>query len=308
MGRMVTKINVGMIGYNDGNGHPFSFSAIINGYDPVNMEKCPYPTIKAYLSLRSKEEFGVGSLSVTHVWCPERSMAELIASCTFIDNVVNRYEDMIEAIDVVIIARDDADSHRKIAEPFLKSGKIVFIDKPLCKTVEDLEFFTPFLKSGQLMSCSGFRYHPLYLDKAFITQHAGNVVAATAITTVDWFKYGIHMLDGIQPMMNSSIDLVNNVGEDENDIVRIRYKNGKDAVLIKKDTFRSFAATFYTSTGEHIIINFTDNFTYFRNMLIDVEKFVAKGAFIYRYEDTISLINALIAANLSKTLKQAVKC
>ena len=35
---MIKNIRLGMIGMNDGNGHPYSWSAIFNGYDPIEME------------------------------------------------------------------------------------------------------------------------------------------------------------------------------------------------------------------------------------------------------------------------------
>jgi hypothetical protein len=41
MGRVVT--NVGILGLSEGNGHPFSFSAIINGYDDVGLTEGGWP-------------------------------------------------------------------------------------------------------------------------------------------------------------------------------------------------------------------------------------------------------------------------
>ena len=47
---MIKNIRLGMIGMNDGNGHPYSWSAICNGYDPIEMEKCSFPIIPNYLN------------------------------------------------------------------------------------------------------------------------------------------------------------------------------------------------------------------------------------------------------------------
>ena len=38
-------IKLAMLGMVDGNGHPYSWSAIFNGYDPEEMAECPYATI-----------------------------------------------------------------------------------------------------------------------------------------------------------------------------------------------------------------------------------------------------------------------
>ena len=41
----VKKIKLGIIGMSDGNGHPYSWSAIFNGYNRDEMQKCTFPVI-----------------------------------------------------------------------------------------------------------------------------------------------------------------------------------------------------------------------------------------------------------------------
>ena len=41
-----------MLGMIEGNGHPWSWSAIINGYDREKLAACPYPVIPQYLNAR----------------------------------------------------------------------------------------------------------------------------------------------------------------------------------------------------------------------------------------------------------------
>jgi len=43
-------LKFGVIGMNEGNGHPYSFSAIFNGYDEDALEQCPFSSSKAYLN------------------------------------------------------------------------------------------------------------------------------------------------------------------------------------------------------------------------------------------------------------------
>ena len=42
-------IKIGIIGMSHGNGHPYSWSAIVNGYDHEYMKDCPFPVIQDYL-------------------------------------------------------------------------------------------------------------------------------------------------------------------------------------------------------------------------------------------------------------------
>lgn len=39
------ELRLAMLGMIEGNGHPYSWSAIVNGYDPAEMEMCPYAGI-----------------------------------------------------------------------------------------------------------------------------------------------------------------------------------------------------------------------------------------------------------------------
>ncbi|MFA5865792.1 MAG: hypothetical protein WC975_14050 [Phycisphaerae bacterium] len=55
-----------MLGMVDGNGHPYSWSAIFNGYDPIEMAKCPYAGIPAYLDKEPKDTLQIPGTHVTH--------------------------------------------------------------------------------------------------------------------------------------------------------------------------------------------------------------------------------------------------
>ena len=95
---------VGIIGYNKGNGHPFSFSAIINNYNKKSFEKCGWDVILKYLNKRKKNEFGIKKLRVTHVYMPQKKWQMRSEAC-YVENVCNKYLDMINEVDAVIIAR-----------------------------------------------------------------------------------------------------------------------------------------------------------------------------------------------------------
>lgn len=62
------KIKVGMVGMSEGDGHPFSFSAIINGYDDEGMARSGWEVIYDYVRKRHASEFGFDGVQVTHAW------------------------------------------------------------------------------------------------------------------------------------------------------------------------------------------------------------------------------------------------
>ncbi len=49
------ELRLAMLGMIEGNGHPYSWSAIVNGYDPAAMAACPYPVIPVYLGKQPLE-------------------------------------------------------------------------------------------------------------------------------------------------------------------------------------------------------------------------------------------------------------
>ncbi len=76
----------------EGNGHPYSWSAIINGdFDRTAMDKCGFAGIPLYLEANS-DTLGIDGAQVTHIWTQERKISEHIAVASGIGKVVDREE------------------------------------------------------------------------------------------------------------------------------------------------------------------------------------------------------------------------
>ena len=66
---MAQKLKLGLIGMSDGNGHPYSWAAIFNGYDKDKMELCPFKSIPEYLKKETyPDNFLTEYGKVTHIW------------------------------------------------------------------------------------------------------------------------------------------------------------------------------------------------------------------------------------------------
>ena len=62
-------IRLGMIGMTEGNGHPYSWSAMFNKFDRVRMPaECPFPVIPVYLARENYETMGIPGASVECIW------------------------------------------------------------------------------------------------------------------------------------------------------------------------------------------------------------------------------------------------
>jgi len=171
----------------EGNGHPYSWSAIFNGFDPDEMAKCPYPVIPAYLSREPKESLQVPDVRVTHIWTDDPSDAERVARAALIPHPVSRPEDVIGKVDAVIIPTDKGEEHYERARMFVEAGLPLFIDKPLVDNERDLKAFGKWVAEGRaILSSSCMRYAKEFLPYRESTREFGTVRFATVTTPKSW--------------------------------------------------------------------------------------------------------------------------
>lgn len=192
----MTALRLGVIGMSPGNGHPYSWSAICNGYEPAAMEHCGFPAIPRYLEKQRFPDDALKDAKVTHVWTQDPALSRHIAQAARIEHVVDHFPDMIGAVDGVLLARDDASTHLEIARPFLQAGLPVYIDKPIALSrSEALRIFDMQTYPGQLFSCSALRYaEELRLD-ADTAEQIGPIRMVHGISPKYWDTYAVHVIE-----------------------------------------------------------------------------------------------------------------
>jgi len=297
-------IKVGMIGISEGNGHPYSFSAIINGYEDKYMSQSGWDNIYMYLKERDVADFGISDVKVTHVWTQDIEESKKIARASKIENIVEKYEDMIDEIDAVVIARDDYQSHKEIAKPFLEAGKYVFIDKPLTLDINELNYFKPFLESGQLMSCSGIKYAP-ELDKLKRDlKDFGKIKLIRGTTVKSWEKYAIHMLDGIFSVIPFEVKSVECSNANHESFTLYNF----DGSIIQIDALGSSELTLrieFFSDVKYYRADTLNAFDAFRRTLSNfvdrIKKKKSSNSLL-----TIDLMKVLIAGNIARETGKAI--
>lgn len=296
---MVSPIRLGMVGINEGNGHPYSFAAIINGFNDEAMGRAGWDFIHNYLRCRHPSEFGFENVQVTHVWTQDPEETTKIAQASNIVHTVANVEDMMDHVDGVIIARDDYQTHLPLAKPFLEQGKCVFIDKPLSVDIDDLRFFRPYLESGQLMSCAAARYAKELDEIRGNINRFGQMklIRGTVVNNMD--KYGIHMLDGILGVTGFQAHSVSCV-EARHTSMRVRNRDGSlmyiDAL---GETPKTLQIDFWSDTNRfHAEV--IDNFSMFRRLLADFIQMMRTRTPPIDPALVIDSMKVLIAARRSK--------
>jgi len=289
-----------MLGMIPGNGHPYSWSAIINGYDPVAMAPCPYPTIPQYLGAQPLEKVKVPGAQVTHIWTDNLDEARLVAKASLIPHVVDRPEDVIGQVDAVFISTDDGYDHIRRARPFVEAGLAVFVDKPLAISIRDLQTFINWEKAGaRILSSSGARYHPGLDSWEADRAKFGELRWLTSTSTKYWENYAIHAVQPIYRMLGPGFTSVRMESQQPKYTVgQIRHHSGVEiTVPIIYDC--SGGISVY-GTASHGPIGGGDTYVAFRRQMVAFIDFVRSGVKPYPFSETIELMAVLIAGLRSR--------
>jgi predicted dehydrogenase len=297
MGSLVKSF--GIIGLSEGNGHPFSYGSIINGYSPEGLAASGWPGIYEYVRRRHASEFGLDGWTITHAWTQDPESTKRLCAACRIPQTVDSYLEFLGKVDAVIIARDDYETHFQMANPFLEAGLPVFIDKPLSVDVSELRAFKPYLEKGQLMSCSGMRYsRELDEPRADLSAY-GRLKLIRGAIVLSWEKYGVHLLEAILATVPSRpIAVRMPTAEHASAIVRL-----DGGALIQIDALGECARTFHVElfgTQRTGLFDITDNFTMFRRMLWEFVQSIRTGRPAIPPERTLDIMRVLIAGRMAR--------
>ncbi len=304
-------LSFGIIGLNEGNGHPYSFSAIFNGFDEEALADCPFAAIRTYLSRIHQNRHMVSGARVTHIWTQDAAISAKVARLAGIPHIVDRYTDMLGKVDGVILARDDPWNHWEMARPFIEAGVPIYIDKVIAQNFGD--YHRIIAAAGEnypFMAGSSSRFTNAVMD-ARKSLDPASVRSIHGISTVNWIRYGNHLLDGIVALFGADFKSVQNIGEPGCDVVRIVYRNGLSAVLEAIDGISlPIGFTCYQKAGgAHVTVPFadeTDGFeSYFWGFFRMLEAFtgmVESGRRPAWHEETLAVSRAVIAGELSKRM------
>lgn len=291
-------IRLAMLGMVEGNGHPFSWSMIINGgYDPKALPLCPYPGIIDYISRQPRDTLGIPGAKVTHVWCDDPADAELVSKIALVPNVARRAEDVIGEVDAVLVATDKGFEHVERARPFIEAGLPVFVDKPLCDNRQDLATFTRWVEEGRpILTSSSMRYAKEFVPYHGDTNALGRLRHINVPMAKSWEAYGIHALESFYRIVGPGFESVQNIGDREHNIVHLRHRDGVDVTIANiKDMAGAFGMMTLAGTHGGLQLRSTDTFHSFKAQLVAYVSFLRTGERPMPWSETVELMRLVIA-------------
>jgi hypothetical protein len=225
----MNDLRIGIIGLSEGNGHPYSWSAIFNGYDKEKMSQCGFPVIPEYLSRQSFPEDCLPDARVTHVWTQDPGLSRQVAEAGLIETVVDNYEDMIGEVDAVLLARDDAENHHEMAAPFIKAGLPIYIDKPVALSVAEAERIYALQRfDNQIFTCSALAFAHEFTLNDSERRSLGQMRKVLAQIPNSWEKYAVHIVEPVLHLIGEQgkIDRITGKSEGEHHTVTVMWQSG----------------------------------------------------------------------------------
>lgn len=289
-------LRLGILGMSDGNGHPYSWAAIFNGYDEIEMAKCPFHVIPEYLSKQKFPEDSIAFANVTHIWTQDPIVSDNIARASKIHHVVSDAKDMIGCVDAILLARDDFENHLGMSLPFLEAGLPIFIDKPLDITLNGARRILEHQQyEWQVYSCSSIKFASEFDKKKVDYNKLGDVKMIEAYVPKSWEKYGIHI---IEPVLNlrddwGSIKKIDNSGEGGINIVTVLWENGIYTVFKVLGNLKCPLSIRLFGTDGYQELIFENTYSAFKRSLLAFIEGIQKEEIIIPREQTLTAIEVL---------------
>ena len=297
------ELRIGILGMTEGNGHPYSWSAMFNGYDPVAMEDCGFPVIPRYLEKQPKETLGIPNAKITCICCTgyaQREEAEKMAKAALIPTVYDDPTEMIGNVDAVIVATDDGNEHVDRCRPFVEAGIPMFIDKPLVNTEEDLRTFVKWRKEGaKFITCSCMRYAKE--REPFFQNHyeLGKLFYISSPMAKKYETYGIHALEAMYPLLGQGFVSVRNTGTYERTFVHIKHESGCNVNVVQGI---GMAGAGMLVIGEHgsRYLETGDSYYAFKKQLDLFVHWLRTGEEPFPFEESVELMKLVIGGLRSR--------
>jgi len=264
-------INLGIIGYNKGNGHPISFSSIINGYDENNLKKyCDYPAIIKYL-IKNKNKKHIKYFNVTKIFSNNKIISKKISKISKIDKVVNNINQLNDC-DLILLLRDDLRENDKILKILLRKNKKIFVDKQISNSMK----FINSIKKKKLILLSGsavpFSNEIKKFKKKFKNKQIEWIKSYCPNT---WLRYGRHLLDPIMLIKRSGVkNFKITQKKSYQDVIILEFNDNSYAKMVfkKNVNFNLKISIKLKNINKVETLIIKDHFSMFKNMLKKLEK------------------------------------
>lgn len=219
--------------------------------------------------------------------------------------ITNSIEELISKVDFVMLETNDGNLHLEQAHAVFKSGKPVFIDKPVAANLS--EAIAVFMLADKykvpVFSSSSLRYNPE--TQKIRNGLYGKVLGADCYSPApgeashtDFSWYGIHGVETLYTVMGTGCQAVSRMSSDSTDVVTGLWNGGRIG------TFRGirFVNQVYGGTAfcEKKSVVPVGGYPGYEVLLVEILKFFRTKVVPVAPEETIEIFTFMEASNESK--------
>ena len=221
--------------------------------------------------------------------------------------IVDSIETLLSKVDAVMLNSLDGRKHLEQAYPVFKSGKRVFIDKPLAADLSDAvaiaklaeHFKTPWFTSSSLRFTPTIHRYREKTDRKILGAHAWSPCSLeTHHTDLTW--YGIHGVEALFTAMGVGCEEITRTKTDGADVVVGRWKDGRIGVFrgIRSGT-QGYGLTVF---GADFLEN-DAKYEGYEPLVVEIAKFFAGGEPPVSSQESLEIMAFIQAAQQSSDQK-----
>jgi predicted dehydrogenase len=278
-----------------GSHHGTAFTTTFNGWDEAKVKEKPWGTF-----VRSQRR--LEGAHVTRLWDPKHEWAQNLADACGVEKVCATPEEVCDDVDAVLLIDDGSGEQWKFAVHPLKKGVPVFCDKPLAMTAKEAQEIAKLARSTKtkFMSGSALRFVPDVVKLRDDLPQLGGVHLATVACGNELIYYGIHALSMAYAVLGPGAVSCVNVGQPGLNIVRVRFADHRDVVVMvgeKEWMSAGYQVNLFGKKGwRSVTPNLANLYSYLLEAFLG---YLQTGMEQYPIEEEVELIAALEAGKRS---------
>lgn len=218
--------------------------------------------------------------------------------------VVSSIAELMDKVDFVLLETNDGNEHLHQAFEVFKSGKPVFIDKPLAATLSQAIAIDQLAKEYNVTYFSSSAVRFSTQNQKLRSGVHGKVLgvdyyspATREITHPDFGWYGIHGVEGLFTIMGTGCVAVNRMSAEGTDVVSGLWSDGRIGTFRGRRTGSStYGGTVFTDSGDFP----AGAFEGYVGLLDEIVKFFTTGESPVNSKETIEMFTFMEASNVSK--------
>jgi len=215
--------------------------------------------------------------------------------------ITTSIKELLSKVDVVLLETNDGRLHLEQALEVLKSGKRMFVDKPVAASLSDAvaiynaaeKYKTPIFSASSLRYIKGIEA----IEKSKVLGADTFSPAVLEKTHPDFFWYGIHGVETLYTVMGTGCQSVTRVNTPNTDIVVGIWADGRTGTFRGTRTGKhDYGGTVFTQDGNKVLGPYGG----YEPLLQDIIKFFQTGVTPVTPKETIEIYAFMEAADESK--------